>query len=92
MLLNHGRAIAHLLAERVYVSVPTQEFKCGVGVTQRIQGSVLSVLVLQQARVTHQPPESAAQAWRLVAVTEPEQLVGQTLYKCRLKRHYGKEG
>jgi len=56
----------------VYVSVPTQEFKSGVGVTQAVKRSVLPILVLQQARVTHQPPECAVQTGWLVAVTEPE--------------------
>jgi hypothetical protein len=52
----------------VYVSAATQEFKGGVGVTQGIQGSVLPILVLQQARVTHQPPKYAVQAWRFLQV------------------------
>ena len=75
-----------MFAECMYVRAILQEFKCGVGVTQRIQGSVLPILVLQQTCVTHQPPECAVQAWRLIAVTEPEQLVGHPLCECRFKR------
>ena len=84
--VNHCSTVAHLLAERVYVSAPTQEFKSGVGVPQRLQRPVLPILVFQQARVTHQSHECAVQGWRLVAVTEHEQLVGHTLGECLFKR------
>jgi len=71
----------------VYVSAPTQEFKCGVGVPQAVERSVLSILILQQARIPHQTPECAVQTGRLVAVTEPEQLVRHSFSECRFKRH-----
>ena len=61
VLLNHQHAGAHLLAECVYVSAPTQEFKGGVGVTQAVERTVLPILVLQQALVKHQMTKSAVQ-------------------------------
>ena len=68
-----------MLAQRVNVSASTQDFKCGVGVNQRIQGPVLPIHVFQQACVPHGLSKCAVEAWRLVAVSEPEQFVGHTL-------------
>ena len=56
-----------LLAECVFVSATTLQFKGGVGVPQALERTALPFPVLQQARVPLQPPEGAVEAGWLVS-------------------------
>jgi len=64
---------------------PGEQFLCGVGVPQGIEGAVLTISAFEQATVPHESSEGANETVGLVARAETKHLLWDSALKNRFK-------